>query len=48
MKALHPAASAAVTLSSNGNSDILFTGGGLVINTTTGTGLNITGGAGPD
>jgi hypothetical protein len=45
-KALTTGANAAVTLSNNGSTNVLFTGGGLVINTTSGTGLNITGGAG--
>jgi hypothetical protein len=46
VKSLTTGANAAVTLSVNGTSNILFTGGGLAINTTSGTGMNISGGAG--
>ena len=43
-KTLNTGANAAVTLSSNTGHTIAFTGGGLDIDTTTGTGLNATGG----
>ncbi len=44
-KMLTTGANAAVTLATNTGSNINFTGGGLAINTTSGTGFNATGGA---